>query len=71
MPVILATQEAEIRRLVVQTQPRKIVHEPPSQKKEGLVEMTQVVEVLYSKHEAWNSNTSTTHTHIHTKEFHS
>jgi hypothetical protein len=26
-PVILATQEAEIRRITVQSQPRKIVHE--------------------------------------------
>jgi hypothetical protein len=32
-PVILATQEAEIRRTVVQSQPRKIVHETLSQKK--------------------------------------
>jgi hypothetical protein len=26
-PVILATQEAEIRRIMVQSQPRQIVHE--------------------------------------------
>jgi hypothetical protein len=26
IPVILATQEAEMRRIVVQSQPRKIVH---------------------------------------------
>jgi hypothetical protein len=26
MPVILATQEAEIRRIIVQSQPRQIVH---------------------------------------------
>jgi hypothetical protein len=32
MPVILATQEAEIRRIRVQSQPRKIVHETLSQK---------------------------------------
>jgi hypothetical protein len=30
--VILATQEAEIRRITVQNQPRKIVHETLSQK---------------------------------------
>jgi hypothetical protein len=33
MPVILATQEAEIRNTVVQIQPRQIVHETLSQKK--------------------------------------
>jgi hypothetical protein len=42
-PVILATQEAEIRRIVVRTLPRQIVHKNlsqknPSQKKEWLVE---------------------------------
>jgi hypothetical protein len=26
MPIILATQEAKIRRIVVQSQPRQIVH---------------------------------------------
>jgi hypothetical protein len=39
-PVILAIQEAEIRRIMVQSQPRKIVHETlsrknPSQKRVG------------------------------------
>jgi hypothetical protein len=41
MPVILATQEVEIRRITIQTQPGQIVHETPSQKnnhKKGLVE---------------------------------
>jgi hypothetical protein len=32
-PVIPATQEAEIRRITVQSQPRAIVHETLSQKK--------------------------------------
>jgi hypothetical protein len=32
MPIILATQETEIRRIVVQSQPRQIVHEILSQK---------------------------------------
>jgi hypothetical protein len=31
-PVILATQEAEIRRILVQSQPRKIVQETLSRK---------------------------------------
>jgi hypothetical protein len=41
MPVILATQEAEIRRITVGGQPRQIVCGTPSQKyptKKGLVE---------------------------------
>jgi hypothetical protein len=33
MSVILATQEIEIRRITVQSQPGQIVHEPLSQKK--------------------------------------
>jgi hypothetical protein len=32
MPVILATQEAEIRRIAVRSQPRKIVHKALSRK---------------------------------------
>jgi hypothetical protein len=32
MPVILATQEAEIRRIMVQSLPGQIVHETLSQK---------------------------------------
>jgi hypothetical protein len=34
-PVILLTQEAEIRRIMVQSQPRQIVDENPSQKRAG------------------------------------
>jgi hypothetical protein len=34
--VILATQEAEIRRMVVQSQPGEIVHETLSQKNPSL-----------------------------------
>jgi hypothetical protein len=33
MPVILATQKAENRRIKVRSQPRQIVHETLSQKK--------------------------------------
>jgi hypothetical protein len=32
MPVILATQEAEIKRIMVRSQPKQIVHKPLSQK---------------------------------------
>jgi hypothetical protein len=35
MPVILATQEAEIRRIGVQSQPREIVRETLSRKKKS------------------------------------
>jgi hypothetical protein len=46
MPLILTTQEAEIRRIVVQNQPRQIVQETlsgnkPTPKK-GLVEWLKV-----------------------------
>jgi hypothetical protein len=45
-PVILATQEAEIRRITVQSQPRKIVHKTLSCKtllpRIGLVEWLKV-----------------------------
>jgi hypothetical protein len=45
-PIILATQEAEIRRITVLSQPRQIVHETLSQKKKkikkGLVEWLKV-----------------------------
>jgi hypothetical protein len=43
MPIISSTQEAEIRRILVQSQPRKIVHKtlsrknPPPQKKSMVV----------------------------------
>jgi hypothetical protein len=46
MSVILATQEAEMRRIVVQSQPGQIVHETLSQKnpspKKRLVESLKV-----------------------------
>jgi hypothetical protein len=45
MPVILATQEAEIRRMAVSNQCRQIVHKTLSQKtlhKRGLVEWLKV-----------------------------
>jgi hypothetical protein len=32
MPIILATQEAEIRRIAVQSQPGQVVHQTLSQK---------------------------------------
>jgi hypothetical protein len=61
-PVILATQEAEIRRIMVQSQPGQIVHETPSRKKPSQKRaggVAQVVEShLPSMHEAFSSNSS-------------
>jgi hypothetical protein len=46
MPIIPATQEAEIRKIEVRSQPRQIVHETLSQKKPitkiGLMEWLKV-----------------------------
>jgi acetolactate synthase small subunit len=45
MPVTLATEEAEIRRITIQSQPQQIVRETLSQKthhKKGLVEWIKV-----------------------------
>jgi hypothetical protein len=47
MPIILAIQEAEIRRIAVQSRPRETVHEILSQKylaqkKKGLVEWLNI-----------------------------
>jgi hypothetical protein len=45
IPVILATQETEIRRIAVQSQPRQIVHETLSRKyssQKGLAEWLKV-----------------------------
>jgi hypothetical protein len=57
MPVILTTQEAEIRGFVVPSQPGQTVKETMSkilntQKKKRAGGVTQVVENLSSKHEA-------------------
>jgi hypothetical protein len=63
MPVILATQEAEIRRITVQSYPRQTVHENLSQKyltQKRADRVTQVVEYLHSKCEALISNSSVT-----------
>jgi hypothetical protein len=53
-PVIQATQEAEIRRITVQSQPKQIVHETLSQKtlhKKRTDGVAQVVECLPNKYE--------------------
>jgi hypothetical protein len=42
MPAILATQEAEIRRIGVRSQPRQIVHETLSQEKKILAKWFKV-----------------------------
>jgi hypothetical protein len=55
MPIILATQEAEIRKIVVQSQPRQIVHETlsqknPSQKRAGGVAQGTDLEFKLQEH---------------------
>jgi hypothetical protein len=65
MPVIIPTQEAEIRRITVQSQPGQIVHETLSQKystQKMAGRVPQVVEHLRSKCENLSSNPSTTTT---------
>jgi hypothetical protein len=61
MPIILATQEAEIRRITVQNQSGQIVLETPISKNpshnKGLVEWLKV--------EALSSSPNNTHTHTH------
>jgi hypothetical protein len=62
-PIILATQEAQIRRITVQGQSTQIVHETlslkyPTQKSAGGV--AQVVECLLCKHIVLSSNSSIT-----------
>jgi hypothetical protein len=52
MPVILATQEGEIRRIKVQKQPGRIVHETLSPKYPRQNRAGGLVEHLSSKHEA-------------------
>jgi hypothetical protein len=59
MPIILATQEAGTRRIVVQSQPRQIVCKTLPQKthhKKRTGRVAQVVEHLPRKYEALNSN---------------
>jgi hypothetical protein len=57
MPMILATQEAEIRRFAVWSQPRQVVLETLSRKmpiqKKSAGRVTQVLECLPSKHRPW------------------
>jgi hypothetical protein len=59
MPVILATQEAKIRRITVQSQPGKVVWKTLSQQystRKSAGGVAQVVEHLPSKCEALSSN---------------
>jgi hypothetical protein len=55
MPVILATQQAEIRRISVQSQPRQILHKTLSQKypteTKGPVEWLEFPEFKNQYHE--------------------
>jgi hypothetical protein len=63
MPVILTTWEAEIRRIVVQGQPRQIVCETPISKMiraKWTESSDEVVECLLCKCKALSSNPSPT-----------
>jgi hypothetical protein len=59
--VILATQEAEIRRTAVHSQPGQIVHETLSQKKPSSKGLAQWLKV-----KSLSSSPSNTHTHTYT-----
>jgi hypothetical protein len=51
MPIILATQETEIKRIMVRSQPRQIVHKPLSRKypsQKGLAEWLKVKALISS-----------------------
>jgi hypothetical protein len=59
MPVILVTQEAEIRRITVRGQPWQIVFKTLSQKLHNTTRngrVAKVLEQMSSKHEALSSN---------------
>jgi hypothetical protein len=63
MPVILVTQEAEIRRIVVQSQPQANSSQDPISKipnTKRANRVAQVTECLPSKHEALSTNPSIT-----------
>jgi hypothetical protein len=55
---MLATWEAEIRRIMAEGQPWQMVCETPSPKWSG--DIVQVMECLLCKHEALSSNPSST-----------
>jgi hypothetical protein len=62
-PIILATWEAEIKKITIHSQPGQIVHETLSQKnlthkKNRAGRVVQVVKCLLRKYEALSSNPS-------------
>jgi hypothetical protein len=61
-PIIFATQEVEIRKISVQSQPEEIVHKTLSQKypmQNRVGGVAKVIECLPSKHAAPSVNPST------------
>jgi hypothetical protein len=58
MPVILATQEAEIRRIEVRSPPRQIVHKNLSQKTQHIKRAGEVAQGVDSKNKNKNKKIS-------------
>jgi hypothetical protein len=67
-PVILATQEAEIRRMAVQSQPRQIVHETLSPKTLHKNRPDGVAQVEGPEFKPQYHTHTHTHTHIKTPQ---
>jgi hypothetical protein len=60
-PVILATQEAEIRRIVVQNQSRQIVHKTLSQKTHHKNRLVGWLKVFSTQHRQKKKSTNNKH----------
>jgi hypothetical protein len=68
MPVILATQEADIRRITIWSQPRQIVQEPLFQKKKKKITKRAGGEAEAGKSTCLGSMRPQVQTHVPPKE---